>query len=273
MRVTLAENSVDVFVEQFAALLPFVGNLFRGRLERLCGHSLTIYNHQSDGDEDPTENTRSGNHTSCPYGHRTLIPALTLADSRRVSSREVVVSEDTTTSFVEKGGIQVTLSLTSATMDTKEDIPGVELSVTTGSLVLPGGDIARLVDGPPAGIDTDVRKLPVVRLGPGMTQRYRALFGSKCGVVSTDSKRIKLWLETNQRRYIPAMEGMIIGIVQENISEEYRLDINGTDTTILLSLAFEGATKKYSPALGIGSLVYSRVIRASKNMEVEVSCV
>lgn len=158
-------------------------------------------------------------------------------------------------------------------MQTMEDMPGVQLSMTAGSLVLPGDDIARLVDAPPTASDADARKRAVVRLGPGMTQRDRELCGSKCGVLRTDAKRNKLWLETNQRRYIPALEDMIIGIVQEKHTDEYRLDISGTDTAVLSSLAFEGATKKNKPVLGIGSVVYSRVTRASKNMEVEVSCV
>lgn len=157
-------------------------------------------------------------------------------------------------------------------MDMLGEMPGVELSVTKGTLVLPGDDVASLVETP-ASTEAEERKRPVVRLGTGITQRDRELCASKCGLLCTDDKRNKLWLECNQRRYTPALDDMIIGIVQERHSEEYRLDINGTDTAMLSALAFEGATKKNKPNLGFGGCVYCRVTRNSKNMEAEVSCV
>lgn len=152
-------------------------------------------------------------------------------------------------------------------------VPGVELRSRTGALLLPGAVVGTLVDVPVHARDGESRKRPVVRLGPGMTQCARELHATKYGLLSIDQKRNKLCLDGNQRRYVAALEDMVIGIVQERHGEEYRLDLNGTDTATLPVLAFEGATKKNKPNLAVGAAVYCRVTRASKNMEAEVSCV
>lgn len=99
------------------------------------------------------------------------------------------------------------------------------------------------------------------------------LVASKAGTLRLESRRNKIWIQNNQKRYTPALEDMVIGVVQDRHADEYRLDINGTDTATLPALAFEGATKKNKPNLTIGSLVYCRITRASKNMEAEASCI
>lgn len=153
-------------------------------------------------------------------------------------------------------------------------MPGVELTSAQKTLLLPGDEVGTLVETPAREeTNPEARKRPVVRLGPGITQRGRELHASKCGMLCTDFKRNKLWLSVNQRRYVAALEDMVIGIVQERHADDYRLDLNGTDTATLAALSFEGATKKNKPNLVVGAVVYCRVTRASKNMETEVSCV
>lgn len=146
-----------------------------------------------------------------------------------------------------------------------QDSSGIRLETPPGALVLPGHHLATLVDTPD--------RRAVVRLGAGVMQQGSALHSCRAGHFRHDERRNKIWIEANQKRYVPALEDMIVGVVIERHSEDYRLDINGTDTATLSATAFEGATKKNKPNLAIGALVYARVIRASKNMEAEVSCI
>lgn len=150
---------------------------------------------------------------------------------------------------------------------------GVKFEVERGELVVPGDDVGTLVDSIEGNEGSDVRKKSVIRLGSGVSQRAKYLYTNKCGTIDMDVKRSKVWVESNQNRYIPFVDDLVIGIVQERFSEEYRVDLNGTDSGTLSALAFEGASKKNKPNLVIGSAVYCRVIRTSKNVDTEVSCI
>lgn len=152
-------------------------------------------------------------------------------------------------------------------------IHGAKFGVGKGELVLPGDEIAVLVDSNEYGEGSDGAKKVTVRLGPGISQRKKEIYATKCGIVELDVKRGKVWVDMNQHRYVPSVDDVVIGVVQERYSEEYRVDLNGTDNATLSGLAFEGASKKNKPNLSIGSAVYCRVIRASKNVDTEVSCV
>lgn len=155
------------------------------------------------------------------------------------------------------------------------ETPGLHLHRDLGALTLPGETIGTLIDitQRDALSASQTQKRVIVRLGAGVTQRDSTLLSTKAGKMCFDSRRNKIWIENNQKRYVPALEDMVIGVVQERHSDELRLDINGTDTATLPALAFEGATKKNKPHLDIGSLVYCRITRASKDMEAEASCI
>lgn len=140
------------------------------------------------------------------------------------------------------------------------------LSKEPGSLLLPGDTIASIID------TVDAQQV-VIRLGGGTVQKASRLLSSKVGKLCYKPLRNKLWIQSNQRRYVAADGDAVIGVVRERFGDEYRLDINGTDTATLPMLAFQGAVKKNKPNLQIGALVYCRVMRASKNMEAEVSCI
>jgi len=150
-----------------------------------------------------------------------------------------------------------------------------KLAEKKGSVLLPGDEVLDLSEQmfQDQSIAGSERKRPVMRLGGGISQRGSMLVASKAGTLRLESRRNKIWIQNNQKRYTPALEDMVIGVVQDRHADEYRLDINGTDTATLPALAFEGATKKNKPNLTIGSLVYCRITRASKNMEAEASCI
>ncbi len=92
-------------------------------------------------------------------------------------------------------------------------------------------------------------------------------------------------LEQNQRkktghviaptaRYMPRVGDLVIASVQRSSMDFFHLSIcPHTPQAILPQLAFEGASKKTRPQLKPNDLVYAKVLSASKNMEVELTCV
>ena len=75
-------------------------------------------------------------------------------------------------------------------------------------------------------------------------------------------------------RYIPRVGDLVIASVQRSSTDFFHLSIcPHTPQAILPQLAFEGASKKTRPQLKPSDLVYAKVLSASKNMEVELTCV
>jgi exosome complex component RRP40 len=148
---------------------------------------------------------------------------------------------------------------------------GLLMAVEAGYVVLPGDTVGTLENAPTGAAASGKRA--VIRLGAGVEQRDRWLMATKAGEVLHDTRRSKVWVSGNQRRYEPVLEEAVIGVVTDRHAEEYRIDIRGTDTAMLPALAFEGATKRNKPSLVVGSSVYSRITLASKDMECEASCV
>lgn len=141
---------------------------------------------------------------------------------------------------------------------------GVFLTVDPDEVVLPGSQVAAIS---PSG------KPRVIRLGAGVFQRDDEFVASKAGKPCLDIRRSKVWVSSNQKRYEPTVGDAVVAVVTDRHAEEYRVDMAGTDTASLSALAFEGATKRNKPTLVVGSSVYCRVTRASKDMECEVSCI
>jgi len=76
----------------------------------------------------------------------------------------------------------------------------------------------------------------------------------------------------NTRRYVPLVGDRVLGIVEEQAGEYYRLNVQGSHPALLHSLSFEGATKRNRPHLTPGSLLYCRVVSSNSEMDPEVSC-
>ncbi|KAL1515717.1 hypothetical protein AB1Y20_002333 [Prymnesium parvum] len=111
-----------------------------------------------------------------------------------------------------------------------------------------------------------------VLLGPGVFREGRELVATRAGILRWDEAHHRLWVENDQKRYIPALHDHVIGVVSDKNAEEYRLDIGAPATAVLPLLAFDGASKRNRPQLHVGSLVYCRVVVAHRDMEPEVSC-
>jgi exosome complex component RRP40 len=75
-----------------------------------------------------------------------------------------------------------------------------------------------------------------------------------------------------QRRYQPAMNDRVVGIVVDRIGatdegggDLYRIDINAAHHGILSNLQFAGATKRNKPIFQPGQIVYCRVLNDAAN--------
>lgn len=149
----------------------------------------------------------------------------------------------------------------------RDSQPALNVVPDLPDVVLPGTNIAEIV----LVAGGDKRRVP--KLSAGVAQRDRTIVATKAGVVRNELRTGRIAVEANGRRYVAGLENMVVGVVVERHSDEYRIYLHGTDTAVLPALAFEGATKRNKPNLTVGAAVYARVVRASAATEVELSCV
>lgn len=74
-------------------------------------------------------------------------------------------------------------------------------------------------------------------------------------------------------QYIPQPNDLVLATVHHSATDWYHCAITPHTTLAQLpQLAFEGATKKTRPQLNSGSLIYARVLSASKHTDPEIAC-
>ncbi len=139
------------------------------------------------------------------------------------------------------------------------------------ALVLPGD---RVVDTT-ADLPETLRPL---RVGPGVValpdwEQPQQLVSSQAGRLRYAPR---LYVEVDQRRYIPYVNDVVVGIVLDRVgSEHYRVAIGSATPALLPVLAFEGATKRNRPHLVTGHVIYARVTQVptpQRYVETELSC-
>ena len=121
---------------------------------------------------------------------------------------------------------------------------------------------------PPAGAAS-------LLLGGGVTRtRSGALIATVAGPLRVlDAGATKrIWVAENRRRYIPAADDVVVGVVVEQMGEAYAVDINAMRLASLDILAFDGASRRNCPDLQPGALVFARVTRAMADVEPQLSC-
>ena len=111
-----------------------------------------------------------------------------------------------------------------------------------------------------------------VVLGRGVAREDALLIATQAGHVRWEPASRRLWVDSTAKRYAPLSGDAVICIVQESLTEEYRLDVGASSLATLPVLAFDGATKRNRPQLQVGTLVYARVLRANPDMGTEVTC-
>ncbi|KAL2037886.1 hypothetical protein N7G274_009361 [Stereocaulon virgatum] len=128
-------------------------------------------------------------------------------------------------------------------------------------------------------IGSDVLPIPSnpnlpLKLGPGLRHAPPStITATIAGPLCIDQKKNAIWVESNSGRYIPQPNDLIIATVHHSSTDFYSCSITPYTTYAQLpQLAFEGATKKTRPQLNSGSLIYARVLTASKHTDPEIVC-
>mmetsp|Transcript_23667 Transcript_23667/g.65640 ORF Transcript_23667/g.65640 Transcript_23667/m.65640 type:complete len:241 (+) Transcript_23667:223-945(+) len=129
-----------------------------------------------------------------------------------------------------------------------------------GKVVLPGD---RVLPIPDSGY---------IRVGPGLHQQGDFLLSSKPGLVKETSTG-KVWMQGIQKRFIPAVDDLVIGVITERHGESFNVDIRAPFLAVLPMLSFEGATRRNRPNLQPGDVVYARVEVAHRDMDPTLTCV
>lgn len=63
-----------------------------------------------------------------------------------------------------------------------------------------------------------------------------------------------LWVDTAQRRYVPARGDPVVGVITERYTENYHVHVHAAFPAQLSALAFEGATRRNKPNLQVDSV-------------------
>ncbi|EKM79314.1 hypothetical protein AGABI1DRAFT_74231 [Agaricus bisporus var. burnettii JB137-S8] len=117
-----------------------------------------------------------------------------------------------------------------------------------------------------------------LKLGPGLQQissngpSQSKIISTRAGAVNHSANGSRWWIESNSRRYVPALQESVVGAIVQRQGEGYRVDIGSAHSATLDGLAFESATKRNKPNLKVGCLVYARVSLAHKDMDPELEC-
>ncbi|KAI0260246.1 exosome complex exonuclease RRP40 [Gloeopeniophorella convolvens] len=116
-----------------------------------------------------------------------------------------------------------------------------------------------------------------IKLGPGLQQVIgeqgeSSTVVTRAGTLEQNAKGNKFWVEGNSRRYVPAPQEPVVGIISARQGEGWRVDIGSAHQASLDGLAFEGASRRNRPNLKVNALVYARVSLAHKDMDPELEC-
>ncbi|KAL4641567.1 exosome complex component RRP40 [Arapaima gigas] len=134
-----------------------------------------------------------------------------------------------------------------------------------GDVVLPG-DVFSF-----ASLAQDSRMEKII-CGPGLRRNGDEVLVCKSGVLRHKPANL-FWVDSQQKRYVPAKGESVIGIVTAKTGDTFKVDVGGSEQASLSYLAFEGATKRNRPNVQVGDLVYAQFIIANKDMEPELVCI
>lgn len=137
------------------------------------------------------------------------------------------------------------------------------MKVTIDDVVVPGDHCEDIVKAGERGR---------VILGPGLRKEIDGVYIVKAGVLKKRPPNT-YWVDSYQKRYVPARGENVIGVVVQKAGDIFKVDVGGSCSASLSYLSFEGATKKNRPIVNIGDVVYAKMLNASKDMEPELVCV
>ncbi|KAK6625392.1 hypothetical protein RUM43_005689 [Polyplax serrata] len=130
------------------------------------------------------------------------------------------------------------------------------------SVVVPGDVILSL--------NSEIKNKIIV--GPGLRVSSDKIIATKCGVLHKKGPNV-YWVDSRQKRYVPARGETVVGVVTSKAGDIYKVDIGSSEQAQLPYLAFEGATKKIRPLVNVGDVVYAKLLIANRDLEPELVCV
>ena len=113
-------------------------------------------------------------------------------------------------------------------------------------------------------------------VGPGISfSPPSTLEVSTSGIVSVDNRKNTVWIENNGGgKYQPAVGDRVIATVHHSSVDDWFCTLaTHSQQATLNHLAFEGVTRKTRPLLQSGSIVYARVSRVGKYLDVGLECI
>lgn len=114
-----------------------------------------------------------------------------------------------------------------------------------------------------------------LRVGPGLMQASgERVVTTRAGELCYKPRHKYWWVEhAGGRRYVPALEDLVLGVVVGQTGDVYTVDIGAAGLATLRCVeGFEGATKRNRPRLAPGALVYARVVAAARDLDAELEC-
>ncbi|KAM9357398.1 exosome complex component RRP40 [Symphorus nematophorus] len=146
--------------------------------------------------------------------------------------------------------------------------PGLKEKV--GSVLLPGDEFCCEAEES-LSLTAPVKQEKLL-CGPGLRRSGDRLLVCKSGVLRHKQPNV-FWIDSQQKRYVPAKGETVIGIVTVKSGDVFKVDFGGSEQASLSYLAFEGATKRNRPNVQVGDLVFAQFVIANKDMEPELVCV
>ena len=111
-----------------------------------------------------------------------------------------------------------------------------------------------------------------LRIGDGLRHNGRRDLSSTC-TGTRHTRGGDTWLNFSRKRYIPAVDETVVGVVIEVHAENYKVDICAPSRASLPVLSFAGATKHNRPKLVVGSLVHARVLKTNSATDPLLTCI
>lgn len=140
------------------------------------------------------------------------------------------------------------------------------LSVEFNNVVLPSNDVSHII------YKGDSCKKNEKIIGPGLKIIDNKIFVCNSGILRCKDEKL-FWVEYHKKKYTPAKDDVVIGIVAAKTSEMYKVDIGASELATLPYLAFTNATKKNRPDIKLGNVIAAKIKVATPYMESEISCV
>lgn len=109
-------------------------------------------------------------------------------------------------------------------------------------------------------------------IGPGLRWQENIICATRSGVLKKTSQNL-YYVDNHQKRYIPQKREFVIGIILKKKSENYIIDIGGSEQAKISPIAFENSSKQTRKELKPGELVFGQVLVANKDMEPELVCI